>query len=344
MTAFRKPGDFRDARGRERVAGFELEVGNLAVRETARALADRLGGTVREDNPFRAKVEGTAIGSVTVERDAEVLSTAKYREALHKWNIVFDADTLAAEIERGVDRLAAVLIPCEVVTEPLRFEDFPRVNEIVAVLNALEASGTGESIFYAFGLHLNPSAPDLEPSTLTAFTQAFLLVSDWIIDTAGVDISRRYFTSFINPYPDAFVERLLEPGYGDDPERFMDDYLTHNPTRNRALDMLPLLAEIDEARVREAVREEERSLVSARPAFHYRLADCRPGDPEWSVGAEWNRWWVVERLAADDAMREALADEWRALRDETTLRRTARWVKTVATFLTAHLDEMDGRS
>ena len=38
---------------------------------------------------------------------------------------------------------------------------------------------------------------------------------------------------------------MLDAGYGPDLGALIDDYLAANPTRNRALDLLPLFAELD---------------------------------------------------------------------------------------------------
>ncbi|MBR9886008.1 MAG: hypothetical protein GYB21_21140, partial [Oceanospirillales bacterium] len=69
---------------------------------------------------------------------------------------------------------------------------------------------------------------------------------------------------------------------------------THNPSRNRALDLLPLLAEIDEARVRRVVDDAK---IKSRPTFHYRLPNCQIEKPGWSLAHSWNLWWIVETLA-----------------------------------------------
>jgi hypothetical protein len=77
---------------------------------------------------------------------------------------------------------------------------------------------------------------------------------------------------------------------------FIDDYLAFNPTRNRDLDLLPLLHYFDETRVRAVLPNEK---INGRPTFHYRLPDARLSDPGWSIAPDWNRWVCVERLAAD---------------------------------------------
>jgi hypothetical protein len=102
---------------------------------------------------------------------------------------------------------------------------------------------------------------------------------------------------------------VLAPGYAPDQAGLIDNYLHANPTRNRELDMLPLFAWIDEDRVRSCVPD---ARIKARPTFHYRLPDARIGDPGWSLALEWNRWCVVERLAADAERLAAMSEAWTA--------------------------------
>jgi hypothetical protein len=227
------------------------------------------------------------------------------------------------------------------VTEPLSFWKFPRLNEIVKVLDSLKAKGTQESIFYAFGMHINPSIPDLDSKTLVAYTQSFLLLTDWIIEDSRVDFSRRFFTNFIDPFPDSYVEQVLNTKYEPDVQKFIDDYLAFNPTRNRALDMLPVLCEIDNDRVLAGIKKDERTLVSSRPAFHYRLPDCRLGDKKWSIADEWNRWWYVEAIASDDRLRAELIHLWKEITKEFLMIRKNRWIDAVKNFLNHNLTPPD---
>ena len=53
------------------------------------------------------------------------------------------------------------------------------------------AEGTQEALHYAFGLHINPEVPKMEVEVILPFVQAFLLMSDWIIDDSDTDFSRR---------------------------------------------------------------------------------------------------------------------------------------------------------
>jgi hypothetical protein len=111
-----------------------------------------------------------------------------------------------------------------------------------------------------------------------------------------VDISRR-ISPYVNAFPDAYVRLLLDPDYPADTGRLIDDYVAHNPTRNRPLDVLPVLAHLDADRV--MARVQDPHLVKPRPAFHYRLPNCMVDEPHWTLAREWNDWVEVERLATD---------------------------------------------
>ena len=77
---------------------------------------------------------------------------------------------------------------------------------------------------------------------------------------------------------------------------------------------MPLLAYVCEDRVRAVLPNEK---IRARPTFHYRLPDARVSDPGWSIAPDWNRWVVVERLAADRPRLDALGAAFLAFEGET---------------------------
>ena len=344
MKEFLKPSVLTDSDGNPRKTGFEFEFGNLSVKQTAQSLRSVIGGKIVAKNPFLYEIHDSRLGKLRIERDASMLKSRKYRKWLEDLKIDFSPDTLTTEIEEGVDRLSSYLIPCEIVTEPLLFEDFDILPEIIAALVPLEAEGTQESFLYAFGLHMNPSVPDLQAETLTGYIQGFLLMTDWIIADSGTDFSRRYFTKFIDPFPSAYIEKVLHKKYRPDISEFMADFLEFNPTRNRALDLLPLLAVIDEKKVLAMVAGDEKELINPRPAFHYRLADCRIGDSRWSIAGEWNRWWYVERLAADASIRNKLLTDWHENSDAFFLDRKKNWIAHIDDFLKRHLQIPPGTS
>lgn len=89
---------------------------------------------------------------------------------------------------------------------------------------------------------------------------------------------------------------MVASGYRPDLAGLAGDYLAANPTRDRGLDLLPVLLHLDPARVRAALPREK---VGARPALHYRLPRARVGEPGWGVAPAWDGWAAVERLAGD---------------------------------------------
>ena len=60
--------------------------------------------------------------------------------------------------------------------------------------------------------------------------------------------STRAPLGFADPFPIEYARLLAAPDYWPDIPSLIDDYLAFNPTRNRDLDMLPLLLHFDEAR------------------------------------------------------------------------------------------------
>jgi hypothetical protein len=101
------------------------------------------------------------------------------------------------------------------------------------------------------------------------------------------------------------------------------------------------LCEIDNDRVLAGIKKDERTLVSSRPAFHYRLPDCRLGDKKWSVADEWNRWWYVEAIASDNRLRAELIHLWKEITKEFLMIRKNRWIHTVENFLNHNLSPPD---
>jgi len=304
------PPALRDNQGQVRKAGFEFEFGNLPILQTAEALQQALGGELDAKSPFEAMLYDSSLGRLKIERDADILKSVKYRKWLEQLGVGFSPGSIAHGIEANIDNASRVLIPCEVITEPIPFDQLGKLDTLIATLNSLGAEGTQDSFIYAFGLHINPSIPDSSPVTLRKYLQAFLLLHSWIIESSNIDITRRFLTKYIDPFPQPYMELVLSNTYAPGKEDLIDDYLEHNPTRNRALDMLPILCTLDEPRVLNAINEEERKLIKGRPAFHYRLPDCKVNVPGWSTATPWNQWVFIEKLASDEVLLYDLIGEW----------------------------------
>ena len=209
-----------------------------------------------------------------------------------------------------VDLLTAassVIVPCEVVSPPIPMDRLPApMARLIKAIRRAGGKGTRHSPLYAFGVHLNVEPPQLDGRTLAAYMKAFVCLYDWIVADSKLDMSRR-ITPYIDPFPPQYEDLLIDPAYWPDWDKLAVDYLQWNATRNRALDMLPVLADRDARQVQAVVTDK---LVKPRPAFHYRLANCEIDNEDWSIASPWRYWLQIEYLAADA---DALADCCKAL-------------------------------
>lgn len=308
--------------GTERRIGFELEFAGLTVAETADAIVESLGGRVEVATRFERFVHETTIGKIRIELDTSYLKHEKYRATLEGLGI--DAKGIRW-VEDVVESVAQRFVPCEVVTDPVPLSKIGHLETLREALRQKQATGTNARLRYAFGLHINLEAASLGAGHLHAVLAAFLLLYEWIVDTSSIDWSRR-LTPFIDPFPNDYVERVVHPDYEPTLGALIDDYLEANPTRNRALDMLPIFLEADRDRVRKVVDD---PLVVARPAFHYRLPDCRIDEPEWRIADAVAPWAEVEALAANPERRRRLGQSYLRTNEHAVLGRRKAWIAFV---------------
>jgi hypothetical protein len=309
MTFTPPPRQETDSGDLRRV-GFELEFAGLSPADAAEIVQDMFGGRVTNGGRWSWQVEGARFGEFKVEMDSTMMKQRSYEKYLATFGIELDGRD-QDEVDEVIDSLLKQFVPCEITTPPIPLDRLAEVEELRRVLHEKKARGTGQSMFYAFALQFNPEAPSLETSSLLAHLRAFLLLVDWIRSRRATDLSRR-ISPFIDEFPGRYVRKVLDPDYEPcDRARFLDDYLRDNPTRDRPLDCLPILAMIDEDQVAGAI--ENPHLLEKRPAYHYRLPDCRLDDPAWTIADEWNYWVEVEKLAHDPeritVMSEAYLDK-----------------------------------
>jgi hypothetical protein len=279
-----------------RRVGFELEFAGLDLEGSAALLLQLFGGNLQRRSKFLYEIEGSSHGNYTIELDAALLTSKAYEGYLGKLGIRLADYSFGENIEDLLARIASTVVPFEIISPPIPLPDLEIMEDLRKGLQERHAMGTRASLLYAFGLHLNPEAPSLAADVILTYLRAFLLLYDWIYEKSTIDFSRR-LAPFIHEFPKSYVRLILQPDYRPGLPAFMDDYLVHNPTRNRPLDMLPLLAFIDGEQV--MARVQEKHLVKARPAFHYRLPNCLIDDPSWSIAREWNYWVQVEKLAME---------------------------------------------
>lgn len=272
--------------GKPRRIGVEIELSGLELNELAELVAKELGLNTEQKGRYDLRLTGDQAGDWVVELDFHLLKELGKTEQ--------DPGSLSQSAEQLLASLASQLVPLELVSPPLPFERLKDIEHIIDQLQQQGAKGSSDEFQNAFGLQLNPEIPSKDPAVLLRFLQAFVCLHDWLLQQEQIDVTRR-LTSYINPYPKAYQKLILAADYQPDLPQLIDDYLTHNPTRNRALDCLPLFMELDESRVKAAVKDE---LVKARPTFHYRLPSSEIQLAGWGLHRAWNGWIKVEQLVA----------------------------------------------
>ncbi|MAQ16842.1 MAG: hypothetical protein CMN30_18875 [Sandaracinus sp.] len=306
--------------GRPRRVGVEIELAGVPVPACAEAVAKHFGGEVQRQHDQEAQVE-TDLGTFTVELDSRPLKEIAAELEAH----ADEETTVEAVKNRFLLGLAEPFVPVEVVTPPLTIDRFADLDAFVTDLREQGAMGTGDRLFYAFGVHFNPEVASLGAESIAAHMQAFFLLRDWLRRAGRTDIARRV-TPHIEPHPDALVERVLQTSYAPSITQLIDDYLELSPTRNRDLDLLPLFAHIDEERVRAVLPDEK---INPRPTYHYRLPNSQVGDPTWRISDEWRSWVLVERLAHDRERLHQWIGEWHRHRGEVLVELFQPWADEV---------------
>lgn len=274
------------ADGRLRRVGVEVEFLGPSAYAAATALARDLGGVAEPEDPHAIKVIGTRLGNLSVELDLRHSHPARHP------SLNFGLGRRGAAI---LGTLVSPFVPRELITAPMPATEIGRVDEALASLRSVGARGHGVVLLASLSLHFNIDPPSLDARTLTAFLKAFLLVSgDLRRQTAQGRL--RLALALPPDYPRGYKERVLAPDYWPSLPDLTADYLAANPTRQRALDLLPVLAYLNEAQVRQALPREK---IGPRPVFHYRLPHAHLSNPDWSILPDWYGWLEVERLAAE---------------------------------------------
>jgi len=302
---FEMPPRLNTDEGRERRVGVEIEYAGPDMNQVAELIRALYGGSVEPKAKFRWAVTGTRHGDFSVESDYDVLTKEKHDRWLEKMGLDPGQSLVGKAIENAVESAGTSVFPFEIVSPPFPLSELPEIQRLRLGMIRLNAEGTKHSLVSAFGLHLNPEVPSKAPQDILAYLRAFFLLYDWLVAESKIDMARR-IAPFIRPFPQSYIDKILEPGYRPSLPGLMDDYLDENPTRNRPLDMLPLFAHLDPARVRPRAKEGDRV-----KAFHYRLPNCEIDDPAWTIATEWNRWVEIERLSFDGSRLQRMMADYR---------------------------------
>lgn len=279
------------ASGEMRRVGVELEFSGLTLGNIAQLIQEQFGGEVIAHTAYESTVTETNLGDFKVELDFQYLKEkGRYKP---------DPEDLLAQLDEWSELLlrmaAEQLVPFEVITPPIPMNRLGELESLIWRLREAGAQGTESGAFYAFGLHFNPELPSLDPETIVSYLKAFLCLYDWLIYYSNIDLTRT-ISGYISPFPTDYIRQVVDLDYHPSQDRLIDDYLIANPTRNRALDMLPLFAYLDEARTLSVIEDQR---VHARPTLHYRLPNCLIDKPGWNIDVDWQNWLMVEKLACN---------------------------------------------
>lgn len=301
-----------NAQGRPRRTGVEIELGELDEAACAALCARHLGGVARQVDEAIWRVEDTRIGTLEVYLDTALRHAEK------------------SALRDAALALGREVVPVEIVTEPLDRDELIALDGLREELRLAGAVGSGGGLFFGFGVHLNVEIAAESAGAVVPPLLAYALIEDWLRDANPIDQTRRVLP-FTSPYPTRLVQRLVTMGPGADLRHVMDAYAQEAPSRNYGLDMLPVFAHLDAERIAPVLG----AATSARPAYHFRLPDCRIDEPGWSLDHEWRRWRTVERVATNAETLVELSREWMALHTGLTLSRT-RWARRCGAILRAH--------
>ncbi|NGP88143.1 amidoligase family protein [Fodinibius halophilus] len=330
---YKLPPTQNNARGEYRKVGFELEFAGIEPQRAAEIITSLYGGAITKEHRYHYRIEGTSLGDFRVELDARILQKMAEHNILDRWGIKLEEDSLRKSIEDAIDKMARSVVPLEIVMPPLPVEELKQLETLRSRLQEDKAKGTHASFVNAFGMHINIESPDLEVSTLIDYLRSFMILYPWLLETLNIDISRR-ISPFVDPFPDKYVRKVLDPEYQPDQVQMVQDYIDRNPTRNRPIDMMPVFGLLEPELVKPVMEGEKND---PRPTFHYRLPNSRIDNPEWRFETEWKYWLEVEKLAEDKEMLKKLSRLYLLRKQETVISFKKEWAGTVIILL--DLDE-----
>jgi hypothetical protein len=275
-AAFAEPPLRETAAGRLRTVGVEVEFGALSARRAAAALAQGLDGSVTAEDAHALLVKGTALGDLMVEIDTRYAHPQRHRGSRWGWLSTNWAARLAT--------VSQPLIPRELVTAPMPVDR----------LALVDCGGRRPAPGGRVGGGADSVRPSLQSGAAAARRgdthrdpQGVPAVNDWLRrESRPRRLSHRL--GFGRNFPPAYVRKVVAADYWPSLDGLTEDYLAANPTRDRDLDLLPLLLHFDERRVRTRLPHEK---IGRRAALHYRLPTARVSEPGWSVVPDWNRGW-----------------------------------------------------
>lgn len=318
---FHTPPKTTNPSGRERTIGFEFEFTGVEMNDVASMIFNLFGGEIREVSTFEFIITGTRFGDFGLELDAQMIREKKYEKFLKNVGIDLSTYENQESFEDSLKELASSVVPYEIITPPVPLSEISDLTKLVDELRKRKAQGTGSSLMYAFGLHINPEIPEDSTESILNHLRAFILLEPWIRNKADIDVSRR-LTPFIRRFEDDYIQHVLNADYQPNQTELITDYFTYGNTRNRPLDLQPLFMYRDHELTTKLLED---TLTSPRPTYHYRLPNCSLEDETWTLAAEWNRWVLVETLADDEKSLAQFSKSYMKKKRETIIRFEMKW-------------------
>ena len=166
--------------------------------------------------------------------------------------------------------MARAVIPVEMVTAPLSFDQLDELERFCAELRRGGAMGTGANPLFGFGVHFNVEVSDPHDAHTRNVVLALGLVEDWL-RTRDLINTTRSALPYTDPWPHDFVDALVSDR-PDTLDGVMALYAKHVDSRNHGLDLLPLFKSGCPDTFGARFPDHD---TAGRPAFHFRMADCR---------------------------------------------------------------------
>lgn len=280
--------------GTPRRYGLEIEYAGVPLDQSARIVADCTDGKIHSDHKTHYTVTAPDAGDFVVELDVELAQKIS-RKAKSQHDIDPNHISIEGLADMVLPEILQTVAPTEIVSPPLTAGQLPVMQDIISQLRQAGALGTRSSIFYAFGYHVNPEIKSDRTSEMRDVLRSFILLYDWIVQKIDMDITRR-LSGYAAPYPASYGNLILNPDYSPDLKKLIDDYMQHMPSRNYALDAMPLFLFLDEGHVKS---KQISSLIKPRPTWHFRMPNCSLAQIDWSIYSAIDIWCVVEALAED---------------------------------------------
>ena len=289
-SQLRLPRKTHTQKGQERRVGVEIELSGLSYQELIQVVSLFFSAPAREKARYEHLIT-TELGEFCIELDADPIKQLELQGVDLPQPLAF----LSEKTGELIDAAAEQIVPLEVICPPIALSQLHTIESLCIQLRESGALGSRHSLWYAFGLQLNPELPELDAATILSYLRAFGGLYDWFKSRQQLDISRK-FTTYIDPYPGEYLDLIMASDYQPDLEQLIADYLRFNPTRNRALDLMPLFLHLRPEQLRASVADPR---IKARPTFHVRLPDCDIDNPRWHFAQVWNDWVQIEDLAAN---------------------------------------------